>query len=244
MGSTPTASASVYPNWQRTHVEDMRVGGSSPLTDTVKIYGIMVDMSTFSKHTKESLELIISGSLSIADTLRKLGLRESGGNRTNLKRNIDKYGIDTSHFLGQGHNKNRSGNNKKNCTEYLVLRSATSARLDVRILRRSMIEYGFEYVCSNAACSISSWLGADITLEIDHISGEHFDNRPENLRFLCPNCHSQEPTSSHSWKNAERYGIASICLCGNWKTSSARTCKDCYNSRRAGSVDIGAGVMV
>jgi len=35
------------------------------------------------------------------------------------------------------------------------------------------------------------WLGSELTLEIDHMNGRYSDNRPENLRFLCPNCHSQ-----------------------------------------------------
>lgn len=40
----------------------------------------------------------------------------------------------------------------------------------------------------------------DLTLEIDHINGIHNDNRKENLRYLCPNCHSQTLT----WKNKKR----------------------------------------
>jgi len=40
-------------------------------------------------------------------------------------------------------------------------------------------------------CHISKWLENEISLEIDHINGINNDNRLENLRFLCPNCHSQ-----------------------------------------------------
>ena len=38
------------------------------------------------------------------------------------------------------------------------------------------------------------WQGKRLVLEIDHVNGRHNDNRPENLRFLCPNCHSQTET--------------------------------------------------
>ena len=50
--------------------------------------------------------------------------------------------------------------------------------------------YGYKCSC----CSISEWNGKSIVLEIDHIDGNSDNNRPENLRFICPNCHSQTDT--------------------------------------------------
>jgi Zn finger protein HypA/HybF involved in hydrogenase expression len=65
-------------------------------------------------------------------------------------------------------------------------------------LRKALREYmSIEYKCSQ--CSISEWNGIDITLEIDHINGDNSDNRIENLRYLCPNCHSQ--TATYKGKN-------------------------------------------
>lgn len=48
------------------------------------------------------------------------------------------------------------------------------------------------YKCS--CCSISEWNNKPIVLEIDHIDGNSENNSPENIRFICPNCHSQTDT--------------------------------------------------
>ncbi len=49
-------------------------------------------------------------------------------------------------------------------------------------------------------CGLGDWLGKPLVLEVDHIDGNPSNNAPENLRLLCPNCHSQTPT----WKNRKR----------------------------------------
>ena len=43
-------------------------------------------------------------------------------------------------------------------------------------------------------CGVSEWMGASLVLQLDHINGINNDNRRENLRWLCPNCHSQTST--------------------------------------------------
>lgn len=46
-------------------------------------------------------------------------------------------------------------------------------------------------------CGLNEWLGEALVAQIDHINGIHDDYRLENLRMLCPNCHSQTETYGH-----------------------------------------------
>lgn len=63
-----------------------------------------------------------------------------------------------------------------------------------------------EYKCCK--CGIDSWQGETIVLDLDHINGDNRDNRLTNLRFLCPNCHSQTDTYKGRNKNSGRAKIS------------------------------------
>ena len=66
-----------------------------------------------------------------------------------------------------------------------------TTKLKERIIREGIIPYECA-LCGNKG----EWNGKKLVLQLDHINGKHFDHRKENLRFLCPNCHSQTETFS------------------------------------------------
>lgn len=61
-----------------------------------------------------------------------------------------------------------------------------------------------------SVCGIDSWMGEEITLECDHVDGNHLNNDRENLRMICPNCHSQTDTyKAKNMGNGRTYRRAS-----------------------------------
>jgi 5-methylcytosine-specific restriction endonuclease McrA len=60
-------------------------------------------------------------------------------------------------------------------------------------LNRIIKEFSLlEYKCSE--CGITNWRDKDISLELDHIDGNAHNCKLSNLRYVCPNCHSQTKT--------------------------------------------------
>ena len=138
--------------------------------------------------SKEELSQIVAISKNYSQVLRNLGLPITGSSHRHIKKSICRYEIDTSHF--QNTTKGIVSLNKKTASEILVFNENIDRRAEPKQLRRALIESGVEYKCS--CCNNPGvWLDKIIKLEIDHIDGNWKNNQIENLRFLCPNCHSQ-----------------------------------------------------
>jgi hypothetical protein len=145
------------------------------------------------KYTREMLSEAVGASTSMAGVLRHLGLRQTGGAHAHLRRRITELDIDTSHFLGSAHYRGTHSLNRRRADQILVLRPSTASREKPHALRRALAEVGRPIRC--AECNLkNSWRGRPLVLHVDHIDGRLWDCRPENIRFLCPNCHSQTAT--------------------------------------------------
>lgn len=145
------------------------------------------------EYDKEKLEKIVKCSLSISDVCRKLNILPVGGNYKTLKQKFIEYKIDTSHFTGRAWNvgaRFRKFGKEYSLSEILVKNSpyTQTYKLKLRLFKEGLkLEQ-----CEN--CKNTHWLEIKIPLELDHINGDNTDNRIENLKILCPNCHALTPT--------------------------------------------------
>jgi len=139
------------------------------------------------KYTKELLEENVKDCYSFAELCRRLGLKPEGSNPKTLRKKMDEFGVDYSHFTGKAWNKNPEnpvyrGKYLPKLCEHSSLSSANVKELVYRLgLKENKCEI----------CGVTEWLGNPIVCELHHINGDSTDNRIENLQILCPNCHSQ-----------------------------------------------------
>ena len=153
--------------------------------------GLASSMTRY-RYSPEELAAAVAQSVSIAGVMRILGIKPAGGSHFYLSTRIKRSGLDTSHFTGKGHNAGREL--PRQPAEYFLKRfPAGSNRVGAKYLRRALLESGVPYQC--ALCDVADqWQGDRLVLHIDHRDGDSLNCERDNLRFLCPNCHSQTPT--------------------------------------------------
>jgi len=139
---------------------------------------------------EEEFKVLVSKSSSYTEILRFFKMCIHGNNSKTLKSRIDALDCSTAHFHPNFYN-------------LVILRMASNipyekifcenSRYSQKSLKRRIIKdklLPYQCRCGNKG----EWLGAALSLQLEHINGVNNDNRLENLEFLCPNCHTQTET--------------------------------------------------
>ncbi|MGW2028832.1 HNH endonuclease signature motif containing protein [Streptomyces sp. NPDC001811] len=158
-----------------------------------------IDISHFSDSAgqgtpaPEELRAAVAESISIAETLRRLGRPDTGTQRALLRQWVAEEGISTVHFLGQAHQRGKTRADRVRRPEDILVQHDGRRRTRTYLLRRALSEVGVPEECAECGTG-PEWGGQPMTLEVDHIDGDWSDDRRENLRLLCPNCHAATGT--------------------------------------------------
>ena len=134
----------------------------------------------------------VARNTNFTDVLRELGLRPAGGNHATMKRHAARLALSTSHFTLE---RRLRGIAAWRAARRLTAADVFCARSRVRSapLRRFATRCILPIRCVECG-NAGEWRGKPLTLQLDHVNGIYDDNRTENLRWLCPNCHSQTAT--------------------------------------------------
>lgn len=143
--------------------------------------------------TDDELREAVKSSKSVRAVIKKLRLVPAGGNYYHVNETIKKLNLDTSHFTGKGWNVGL-GFDPRPPMLPLEKVLVKGKRHQTNSLKKRLFKAGLK----EKKCELCGWcqmsIDGRVPIELDHINGDHSDNRIENLRILCPNCHSLQPT--------------------------------------------------
>lgn len=176
--------------------------------------------------SKEEFIHLWESSLSISQVAKKLRKKGSTRNSTYIKRIAYSIGLDNSHMKGQ-----RSGNGKNLSKEDLLIKLKNNTVRITSNIKQLIIKYDvIPYQCE--LCNIDAeYNGKNLVLHLDHVDGVCTNNDISNLRFLCPNCHSQTDTFGSKNMTAVRNKTVYTCKnidCNNHVSKNGNSCRECY----------------
>ena len=179
--------------------------------------------------SKEELSRIVKNSGSLAQVLREINLDPYGtGSRyRSLKQRLLDDKIDFSHIsLGKMCNLGKKFPGKAIPLEEVMVKNSTYSRghLKKRLIKDKILENKC-VLCGQ----LTEYNGKELVMVLDHVNGVRNDHREENLRLLCPNCNSQEPT--FAGKRNKKYYYCEKCNNEITKQSKSKLCKSCYGKK-------------
>lgn len=143
----------------------------------------------------DEITVLVKDCQSSAELCRKLGYNSSSST-TRMRVFLLSLNVDISHWSGQLWSKgktaledNRLRPNKSIMDIFSERSNASVGYVRKLIFEKNLLPYKCLFCCVG-----DTWQDKKIVLQLDHINGNRLDHRMENLRWLCPNCHSQTPT--------------------------------------------------
>lgn len=143
------------------------------------------------RYTKEQFIQAVQDSKSYAEVCRQIGLSPKGGNLNTIKKKIELWGLDSSHFTGSLWSKGKTfiEDTRIRKTDIQNILKPNSG-WSTHAVKQKLIKEGLkEHKCEG--CGLEEWLGQPIPIQLHHINGIRNDHTFENLQILCPNCHAQ-----------------------------------------------------
>lgn len=181
-------------------------------------------MSKLYDFSDQEFTELVKQSFSYRELSRKLGYNSHSGDLMNmLKERISQLQLDTSHFSVKGKGK------IERSEENIFIENSTANQ---STLRRWYLKGNYTpYLCSICG-QPPVWQNKELTLILDHINGHNRDDRLENLRWVCPNCNQQLPTTNG--KNiAYKEKIKNYCIdCGKEICKGSLRCTECAAKNR------------
>lgn len=145
------------------------------------------------KHTDKEVLSVVEEAESVTEIMRRLGLNYNGYAHARFTDRLRKLGVDVDNLTGAAWNRGKKIGPKRRLDEYLVKDGPfiTSSKLRKRLIQEGIKNNQCEECKQN-----NIWNGLLLVLQLDHRNGNRSDNTIENLRILCPNCHTQTKTHS------------------------------------------------